>query len=90
MRASHIMAVAVVLYVIKRWATPGETAVSVQVVAGGLFAIGVIALLDSGKTEPVAKGFAWLFLAVAAYNAVPAIAAAAGKKPAAAKKKGGK
>ena len=89
MKASHIMAVAVLLYVVKRWSTPGETAVNVQVIVGGAFAIGVIALLDNGRTEPLAQGFAWLFLVVAAYNAIPVISkTATGKavKPAPRKK----
>jgi hypothetical protein len=74
------MFIAVLLYVVHRWAT-GKTAVDVQVVVGGAFAILVIAMLDQGKTEPVAKGFAWLFVLVAAYNAIPDIhAAASGNK----------
>lgn len=82
MRASHLMAIAVVLYVIKRWAA-GETAVDSKVVVGGLFAILVIAGMDTGKTEEIAKGFAWLFLVVAAYGAIGPIAnAAQGKKAA--------
>lgn len=79
------MAVAVTLYIVHRWATPGQTAVNVQVVVSGLFAILVIAMLDQGASAPVAKGFAWLFLVVAAYVAIPSIAKA-GKSPA--KKKG--
>ncbi len=62
---------------------------NVQVIAGGAFAIGVIALLDQGATEKVAQGFAWLFLVVAAYNAIPVISkTATGKavKPAAKKR----
>ena len=97
MKASHLMAIAVALYIVKRWATPGETAVDIQVVVGGAFAILVIAMLDQGKTESIAKGFAWLFVLVAAYNAIPAISKVAGSpkqqlgggKPAP-KKKGGK
>ena len=88
MRASHLMAVAVLLYVVSRWAK-NEPAVNVQVIVGGAFAIGVIALLDQGATEPVAKGFAWLFLAGAAYQAIPAISkVSTGKavKPAAKKR----
>lgn len=92
MRASHLMVVAVLLYVVHRWAT-GKTAVDVQVVVGGLFAILVIAMLDQGKTEPIAKGFAWLFVLVAAYNAIPVISKVAGTPAAvkpAPKKKGAK
>ena len=85
MKASHLMALAVVLYVVKRWATPGETAVNVQVVVGGAFAILVVAMLDQGKTEGIAKGFAWLFVLAAAYNAIPVISKVASGKPARAK-----
>jgi hypothetical protein len=76
MRATHVMAVACLLYVVARWGK-GETAVDLQAVVGGLFAILVIALLDQGRTEEIARGFAWLFLAAAAYNAIPVIAKAA-------------
>lgn len=71
MRASVVMAVAVGLYVIARW-EKDEPAVTLEGVVGGLFAIIVIALLDQGHTEKVARGFAWLFLVAAAYNALPA------------------
>lgn len=71
MRASVVMAVAVGLYVLARW-EKNESAVTLDGVLGGLFAILIIALLDQGKTESVARGFAWLFFVVAAYNAVPA------------------
>lgn len=71
MRASMIMAVAVGMYVLARWER-NEPAVTLDGVLGGLFVIVVIALLDQGPTESVARGFAWLFFAVAAYNAIPA------------------
>lgn len=71
MRASSIMALAVGLYILARW-EKNESAVTLDGVLGGLFAIFVIALLDQGKTEQIAKGFAWLFFTVAAYNAIPA------------------
>ena len=81
MRASVIMAVAVAMYVLARW-EKNEPAVTLDGVLGGLFVIVVIGMIDQGKTEPIAKGFAWLFFAVAAYNAVPAFTnalSAAGK-----------
>ncbi len=83
MSAVMIMAVAVLMYVIHRW-SENKNAVSLGSVIGGIFAIVVIALLDHGVTEPVAKGFAWLFFAVAAYNVIPNVAkatAAYAKKP---------
>lgn len=71
MRASVIMALAVGMYILARWER-NEPAVTLDGVLGGLFAILVIALLDQGKTESIARGFAWLFFVVAAYNALPA------------------
>ena len=79
MRASTIMLVAVLLYVVHRWAT-NKKAVDPKTVVEAAFAILVIALLDQGETEPVARGFAWLFLAAAAYVTVPTIAKAGGVK----------
>lgn len=86
MRASSIMLVAVVLYAVHRWAKD-QSVIDPKTVVESLFAILVIAFLDQGRTEPIAKGFAWLFLAVAAYTAIPTITktparkAAKGKKP---------
>lgn len=66
------MFLAVILYIITRWSR-NEPAVTIQVVVSGAFVIFVIALLDHGRTEEIAKGFAWLFAIIAAYNAIPAI-----------------
>jgi hypothetical protein len=62
MSASTVMMVAVLLAVVGRWAhnQPVGTA---KTVVEAVFAIVVIALLDQGRTEDVAKGFAWLFFA---------------------------
>ena len=68
-----VMALAILLYIVARWAH-NKTAVTIGGVVSGLFAIFIIALLDQGKTEQIAKGFAWLFFIVAAYNAVPPLA----------------
>lgn len=76
MRASVVMFLAVLLYIVHRWAT-NQPAVTLPIVVSGIFVIFVIALLDQGRSEPVAKGFAWLFFIVAAYNAVPALTGAA-------------
>ena len=75
MRASTLMLVAIVLYLVHRWATNQKT-VTPQIAVQAAFAVLVIALLDQGETEPVAKGFAWLFVVVAAYTALPSIAKA--------------
>lgn len=64
------MAIAVFLYVIARW-TRNQPAVNLPTILSGAFAIFVIALLDHGRTEGIAKGFAWLFVVVAAYAALP-------------------
>jgi hypothetical protein len=66
------MFLAIILYIIARWSR-NEPAVSIQVVVSGAFAILIIALLDHGRTEEIAKGFAWLFFIGAAYNAIPAL-----------------
>ena len=77
MRASTIMLAAALLYMVHRWAT-NKTAVDSKTVVEVAFAVFVIALLDQGETEPVARGFAWLFFAGAAYAAIPAIYKASG------------
>lgn len=69
------MAVAVIMYVLVRWSR-NEPAVSIGSVLAGGFVIGVIALADRGRTAEVARGFAWLFFAVVAYNFIPAITTA--------------
>lgn len=56
------MMVAILAAVVGRWSHNQPTA-SVKVVVEAVFAILVIAMLDQGKTEPLAKGFAWIFLA---------------------------
>ena len=78
MRATTIMFTAVLLYVVHRWAT-NKKAVDPHIVVEAAFAILVIALLDQGETEPVARGFAWLFLFGAAYVSIPTIANAGQK-----------
>ena len=79
MRASTVMTLAVVAYVVSRWAH-NKPALNAQVVISGAFVILVIAMLDQGETEPIAKGLAWLFLVGAAYQAIPAISKASSTK----------
>lgn len=72
MSATTVMAVAIVGGIVGRWAHNRPTVPS----AGGLvkiaFAVVVIAALDQGATQQVARGFAWLFLAgVLLSNASP-------------------
>ena len=71
-----VMALAILLYIIARWSR-NEPAVTLTGVVSGLFAVFIIALLDQGRTEQIARGFAWLFFIVAAYNAIPPLAKAA-------------
>jgi hypothetical protein len=73
------MMIAVALFVVHRWAT-NQPAVTTQLAVAGVFAILVVAFMDQGELEPVAKGFAWLFLVLAAYNAIPSLAKAATPK----------
>jgi hypothetical protein len=80
MRASTIMLLAALLYLVHRWATNKKT-IDAKTVVEAAFAILVIAMLDQGRTEPVATGFAWLFFAGAAYTAVPSIAKATTAAP---------
>ena len=72
MRASTIMLVAALLYLVHRWAA-NQKAIDPKTAVEVAFAVLVLALLDQGETEPVARGFAWLFLAGAAYTALPTI-----------------
>lgn len=63
MRASSIMIFAVAAAIIGRWANNKSTPIDAKAVIETVFAIIVVALLDQGQTEGIAKGFAWLFLA---------------------------
>lgn len=62
MSATTIMMIAFGALVLTHWAN-NEPTLSVKTVVEMIFAIIVIALLDQGQTEPIAKGFAWIFLA---------------------------
>ena len=62
MSATVIFAVAWGALILGHWSANKPTINTKQVVEMA-FALIVIALLDQGETEPVAKGFAWLFLA---------------------------
>lgn len=82
MRASYVTALAFLLLIAGRWAN-NKPALNVQTVVGGSFVIIVIAALDGGATEDIAKGAAWLILAAVALSAdspLKAIAASAAGK----------
>lgn len=58
-----MMFLAIMLGVVGRWANNKRalpSSAGTLEVIGALF---LIALLDNGSTEPIAKGFAWLFFA---------------------------
>ena len=62
MSATVVFAIAWGALILGHWAN-NEPATSTKQVLEMAFALIIIALLDQGETEPVAKGFAWLFLA---------------------------
>lgn len=57
------MAVAIVGGIVGRWAHNQPAVPSASGIAKIAFAVVVIAALDAGRTQQVAQGFAWLFLA---------------------------
>lgn len=63
MNATTVMAVAIVSGLVGRWAHNRPTVPSAGGVVQIVFAVVVIAALDQGATQQVARGFAWLFLA---------------------------
>lgn len=72
MSGTTVMAIAIVGGIVGRWAHNRPAVPSASAVAKILFAVVVIAALDQGATQPVARGFAWIFLAsVLLSNASP-------------------
>ena len=67
MRPSYIMALALLLLVIGRWAH-GKSAFNLQTIAGGAFVIVVVAFLDNTETHRIAMGIALIVLAAVALN----------------------
>lgn len=63
MRATTVMLLAIGAGLIGRWAHNQKTVPSAAGVVEVTFALVLIAALDNGRTEEIAKGFAWLFLA---------------------------
>lgn len=62
MSATVVFALAWASLILGHWANNQPT-INVKQIIEMAFALIVISLLDQGETEPVAKGFAWLFLA---------------------------
>lgn len=87
MTATMIMVVAVLLFIIARW-TRNQPAVTLPIVMSGAFAIFVIALLDHGRAQEIARGLAWLFAVVAFYAASPGLFKSINEAWAAAKRGG--
>lgn len=63
MSATTVMAVAIVGGIVGRWAHNRPTVPSAGGIVKIVFAVIVIAAMDQGRTQQVAQGFAWLFLA---------------------------
>lgn len=86
MRATSIMLLGVGALIFSHWAHNKKT-VNTKMVIELAFVIIVIAALDQGKTEQLAKGFAWLFLAAvllakdSVLDALPKVAAAPSAQP---------
>lgn len=62
MTATNTMLIAIVAGVIGRWANNQKAVPSAQQVIEVLFALILISALDTGRTAPIARGFALLFL----------------------------
>lgn len=83
MRATTIMLLAIGALILAHWAH-GKPTVNPKMVVELAFALIVIAALDQGDTEPVARGFAWLFLAAVLLSngsVLTALAGAGGPAP---------
>jgi uncharacterized MAPEG superfamily protein len=78
------MAVAVVAGVVGRLGHSQKVVPSAAGVAEVVFAAVVISALDSGRTQEIAQGFAWLFLAavlLSKYSPLTALANVVNAKP---------
>lgn len=60
--ASQIMLVAIAAGVVGRWANNENAVPSSKAVIEVMFALVLIAAMDQGRTQPIARGFALLFL----------------------------
>lgn len=70
MKAWHIYAAGVGIYVLGRWARNKNAVPSAKQVAGAAFVLFALDLADTGQVAPVARGFAWLFTATAALTSI--------------------
>lgn len=63
MTASSMMLVAIAAGVVGRWSHNENAVPSAKAVIEVLFALVLISAMDTGRTQPIARGFALLFLA---------------------------
>lgn len=63
MKATTVMLITVAALVLGRWAHNENAVPSPKAIVEVTFAVLVISFMDQGQTEPLARGFAWLFLA---------------------------
>lgn len=63
MKATTLMLLAMAAAAVGRWAHNENAVPSAKGLVEVLFALIVISFMDQGRTEPIARGFAWLFLA---------------------------
>jgi hypothetical protein len=61
--ATKVMVGAMLAAVLGRWANNKKAIPDAKGIVEVLFALALVAFLDQGKSEPVAKGMAWLFAA---------------------------
>ncbi len=63
MSATEIMGLAFLLAVVGRWSHNQSALPGAKGLVEIIFALLVISLLDQGRTQPIARGFAFVFLA---------------------------
>lgn len=62
MTATRILMLALLAGVVGRWATNQKAVPSGKTVVEAAFVLVVVSAMDQGRTEPVARGFAWIVL----------------------------
>jgi len=80
------MLMAIAAAAIGRWAHNKNAVPSAKGLVEVVFALVVISFIDQGATEPIARGFAWLFLAAVLLSSNSPITGLANVKGPAAKK----
>ena len=72
MRATHVMGLALFLYILGRWAN-NQDALSIPIVISGAVLVFGVSLIDSGETEHIATVLAWLVFFGASVKTLPAL-----------------